>query len=267
MPEQETSKKQAPTHYVSSIKKGNTDTSGEKIIHVLASGNEFAIYEIEHPDINNRLKVLIDGHTDESENTLTEIFDIVKQDYIKAKGLLYRSPNFGMMKNRVAHALATCLRSGSDNKNIFPELITDIETEIKQAFQNRLFYLMPVFGTALLSLLYVIICLCLFPNLVYISAIIFTIALGCSLSVLTNMKGLHFEEYNKRWIYLIFGFERLFLSFVTGCIGYLLIRSKLLFPKIDVSDIWQLMPLITLSAFSERLIPNFLRGLDRKFKD
>ena len=63
-------KEMSKTDTVESIKaivSDAEDNSGNKVVNVLAKHNEYVIYEIETKDINNRIKVFIDGHTDESE--------------------------------------------------------------------------------------------------------------------------------------------------------------------------------------------------------
>ncbi|MCI0594378.1 hypothetical protein, partial [Chromohalobacter sp.] len=81
---------------VNDIVSGAEDMSGNKVVNVLAKHNEYVIYEIETKDINNRIKVLIDGHTDESEEKIQKRFNDVKQKYIEAKGMLSKSSNFEM---------------------------------------------------------------------------------------------------------------------------------------------------------------------------
>ncbi len=90
---------------------GAIDLSGNKVINVLAKYNEYVIYEIETDDINNRIKVFIDGRSDESETSIQKRFNSVKQKYIEAKGMLAKSTNFEMMKHRVAHTLSSALMS------------------------------------------------------------------------------------------------------------------------------------------------------------
>ena len=99
---------------IKALHAGGKDDLGNTIIQVLASGSEFAIYEIDHPDISERLRVTIDGRTDEREHELAERYNKVNQKYLEAIGLLYRSANLGVMKTRVAHVLATVLSSDKD---------------------------------------------------------------------------------------------------------------------------------------------------------
>ena len=67
---------------INSLKIGEKDTNGHIIVDILASGNEYSIYEIETKDINKKLRVLIDGNDDKSEKILTDKFNNVKQKYI-----------------------------------------------------------------------------------------------------------------------------------------------------------------------------------------
>ena len=75
------------TKVVSDIVNGGKDSSGNRIINVLAKQNELAIYEIDHPVINNKLRILIDGHTNELETLILNRFNKVKQKYIEEKWL------------------------------------------------------------------------------------------------------------------------------------------------------------------------------------
>ncbi|MFT7003086.1 MAG: hypothetical protein ACJAWW_000420 [Sulfurimonas sp.] len=55
---------------ISNIIINDKDMSGNKIINVLVKQNKYVIYEIETVDINNKIKVFIDGHSDESEHKI-----------------------------------------------------------------------------------------------------------------------------------------------------------------------------------------------------
>ena len=101
--------KNEPSERITSIVVGSKDSANNLVLNVLARNVEYVIYEIEDSDINNRIKILIDGLTDESEAKISQRFNAVKQKYIEAKGLLGKSSNYGMMKQRIAHTLSTCL--------------------------------------------------------------------------------------------------------------------------------------------------------------
>lgn len=150
----ETQKTKAePTEKIKLIVKNGTDPSGNKITNVLAKYNEYAIYEIEDDDINNRLRFIIEGHTDESEKIIRDRLNRVKSQYIKAKVLLGKSSNYGMMKQRIAHTLSTCLNSDEQNiGNEFIELINEITIEHEKLVVNRAIYLTPNFLSIFLFL-------------------------------------------------------------------------------------------------------------------
>lgn len=113
---------------IKNFKVNTKDPFGHTIVEVLAVGNEYVIYEIDITDINNKLHVYIDGYTNESEAVIIKRYIKVKQKYIEAKGLLYRSTNFGMMKNRVAHTLQSSLSSDEiDGNREFEEPIKIIK--------------------------------------------------------------------------------------------------------------------------------------------
>ncbi len=253
---------------IEKLKPGSKDAVGNKIHHVLAKGNEYCIYEIEHDDINYRLRVEIDGITDESEQRLVNKFNVVKNKYIIAKGLLYRSQNHGVMKNRVAHILSSCLQ-GEDlpQGGEFDELIDEIKTEIKRASSNRLYYFAP---SIFLTLVFTILCI-VFSDLRHskqdhwhLLIVLLSSLLGSSISILSSINRINFDELTYNLFYSIIGFERIFLSCVSGAIAYILIRSKLIFPQIGLNDYWNVMIIIIVSAFSEKLIPNILGRVEKR---
>ena len=260
--------KSEPTEHIKKIKYKSKDSNGYEILDVLATGNEYAIYEINHPDINHRLKVLIDGHTDDSEKLLADKFNLVKQKYIEAKGLLYRSSNFGMMKNRVAHALASCLSSDTiDGNEEFDKLIQDIKSESKATIINRVYYLLPcIMSTMILvAISFYNMNLRLIGSPYWQSIVVLLASsMGGSMSILVNAKRLHFEEYGTRWFYFMFGIERLFLSFVAGAIAFVLVKSEYMLPTVLNTSYWKIMPVLIAAAFSEGFVPTVLGKFDKK---
>lgn len=224
-------KKTQPTEDVKKYKIGEKDDSGHIIVEILSKNNEYVIYEIDTPDINNKLRVIIDGHTDESEKKITDRFNLVKQKFIEAKGLLYRSQNYGMMKNRVAHALSTALSSNNQNPNEeFDELIKQIKSETKKVLNNRIYYLLPA-------------------SIIFISLLIFI-----------NNK--HFEEFSEGY-YLILGLERIFLSNITAIIVYVLIKAGIVLPSLSDSSMWLTISIGIIAGFSETLAPSLLNKIEQ----
>lgn len=241
---------------------------GDIVTHVLASQNEFVIYEIDTPDINNRLKVLIDGHTDESERKIIQRFDKVKQEYVKAKGLLYRSPNIGMMKNRVAHSLATCLgceEDGFDGIALFRSLCSELEKEQKRTITNRFLYLLP----SLIAIVLATIATYAFhtqrvDNTAHwqMASSFLAASLGTGASMLTGVKKLHFEEFPLSRFYAIFGVERVFFGLVVGAIAFIAIKSGLVTSSILQSSTWASLMVLVAAGFSEHFAPSIIRKVE-----
>lgn len=251
--------KTQPTEDVKKYKIGEKDDSGHIIVEILSKNNEYVIYEIDTPDINNKLRVIIDGHTDESEKKITDRFNLVKQKFIEAKGLLYRSQNYGMMKNRVAHALSTALSSNNQNPNEeFDELIKQIKSETKKALNNRIYYLLPA------SIIFIsFFCIVFFYNVeACIFSVLFGASLGGILSLLIFINNKHFEEFSEGY-YLILGLERIFLSNITAIIVYVLIKAGIVLPSLSDSSMWLTISIGIIAGFSETLAPSLLNKIEQ----
>jgi hypothetical protein len=266
MPKEKSSKKTQPTERIQKIRIGETDSNGAKIVSVLATNNEFAIYEIEHPDVNSKLKILIDGLTDKSERRIQERFNAVKQKYIEAKGLLSRSANYGMMKQRIAHTLATCLNSETiDGNTEFSSLIATIREEHEKLVVNRCMYLIPcLFAVTLFFLVSLYLAAHkdgdshLWNISWQASTSLLSAGLGGGLSMLITAKSLNFEEFTSKNHYLIIGLERLLLSCMAGAVAFIAIKSEIAFPTFAQSNHWSFMAVLVLSGFSESFIPSIL---------
>lgn len=244
------------------------DPSGNRIITILSSQNEFIIYEIDTADINNRLRVLIDGYTDNSEKELVKKFDIVKQNYVRAKGMLYRSPNYGSMKNRVAHALSTCLNSSDSNFNgnkIFEDLCKEIEQEQKLIVTNSFLYILPV-------VVCVLIIFCLSYNILdqrvsntpdwqIISALLAS-ALGTGVSMTTSIKKVHFEEYKFSRFYFFIGIERVIFGFMVAAVAFIAIKSQLITSTLLGHGYWSSMMIFVAAGFAEQFVPSLIKKVD-----
>jgi hypothetical protein len=247
---------------INNIVVGAVDISDNKVISVLAKHNEYVIYEIEADDINSRLKVLIDGHTDESEEKITKRFNNVKQKYIEAKGMLSKSSNFEMMKNRIANTLSTCLNNDdTDGKQEFSDLISTITKEHEELVINRAIYLSPAF---LSSVILFVLCLILIElrieNTPYWQILVSLMgaSLGGSLSILINAKTLNFEEFKAKKHYFLLGVERILLAFIAGAVAFISLKSGVLSPSILSSSYWSFMLVLVIAGFSESFIPGFL---------
>ena len=257
---------------IKALKAGAKDGSGNTIIQVLASGDEFAIYEIDNPDISERLRVIIDGHTNEREHELAERFNKVNQKYIEAKGLLYRSMNLGMMKSRVAQVLSSVLASDQvDGNKEFYELIHNIHDEYRQVTVNRMFYLLPtILSTMAVSLeaFYLVWSNQLGRPLWQVTCILLGSCLGGSLSIFSGLKKYKFEEYSTSSFYLMFGLERVLLACIAGAVAFVFVQSGVInIDKIALKNEWNVILVSIIAGFSESLVPSVIEKVSKNVTD
>ncbi|MEI6651489.1 MAG: hypothetical protein WCL42_02810 [Chlorobiaceae bacterium] len=248
---------------VKALKVGAKDSFGNTIIQVLSAGDEFAIYEIDKPDLADRLRVHIDGSTNEREHELAERFTRVKQKYIEAKGLLYRSANLGIMKSRVAHALSAVLASDQvDGNKEFEELIQKINAEYRQVTVSRIFYLLPTIILTIavaMQAFYLVWSKQTGDPLWHVTCVLLGSCLGGSLSIFSGLKKYKFEEYSKSAFYLMFGMERVLLACIAGAVAYVVLQSGVInVDKIAIKNDWNVILISIMAGFSESLVPSII---------
>lgn len=260
--------KTQPTKGVMAIRVGEKDDSGDAVVGILYRENEFVIYEIASEDVNRVLALLVDGYDDASEKVIVDRLLAVQPKFIEAKALLGGLPNFGLMKNRVAHTLAMALRSDeARGRKEFDTLLRDIRKERTNALCKRLAYIAP---SAVMMGVGVWLG-CSFeawpvargtdnwPSVLRMVAI--AASIGGGLSAAVRVKGENLEELNVLW-YAVFGAERVILSFLTALIAFILVQAGVLLGPPAGESPWALLLVLVLAAFSEVLIPSILRGLE-----
>lgn len=251
-----------PTELVKKIKVGEIDSSGNRIVNVLSAKNEFVLYEIDSEIPENRLRILIDGHTDKREREIVEKFNKVKKDYVKAKGLLYKSSNMVSMQNRVAHTLSTILSSNSsDYDNHLNELIDEIMNEHKSIIRRKLSFIvfLLIMFTSSSILFYA------FHNdpnrlIRLASSIFFASTLGSIFSISFSLKNIIFDPDISVIYYIVVGLERNLLSFLSSIIAFVGVKSGIILSSFNIEgdNIYRLLFIMLIAGFSERLIPNIL---------
>lgn len=234
------------------------DPSGNIVTKVLAAGNEYVIYEIACENIEDSLRVFIDGYTDASEQILVKRFAKVKTKYTEAKGLLYKSTNYGSMKNRIAHVLSSILVLDDIDGNVeFDNLIKEIRREISDVTMRKALYIFPTF---LFSGIMFIMFIAMNRNS-YLLMTLVAAALGGSLSILHSLPKVRFDEMvNKAW-YFVSGCERVFLAITTSGIAAIVIKSQLIFQP---SNNWSASAILIAAAFSESFVPSILGKIEKK---
>lgn len=148
-------RKAVPTDIIREIVVGNKDIYGNLITNVISRGNEYAVYEINSDNIQQRLRLMIDGYDDDREAQISGWYMRVKEVYMKARVLLYKSEDYNIIQSRIAVALATAL-SGYPEESLrqFDNLIKEVNDEDRDKSKRRICYVVP--GYILLIILAVI---------------------------------------------------------------------------------------------------------------
>lgn len=263
---------------ISQIKIDEKDMAGDQVIKVLSKSNEFVIYEIDSDNIQQRIRVFIDGHTDESEALIQNRFNKVKSSYIQAKGELFHSTNFEMNKQRVVNTLSTYLSSDEQlNKEngqygqLFASLIQSIYEEQEKILKHRLLYISPVIIVTLVlicSLYFVrnereliILSMSWYDVLTYLSSIF----VGTCMSLLIKSKKFNFQESNRWLYYLLLGFERLILTVFLYLSAIILIKSEMILSPVLKDNSYSIMFFLLIVGFSESFIPSMLSKAESEF--
>lgn len=250
---------------IKGIKVHSRDYNGNLVVNVLASANEYSIYEIDTPIPENRLRVYIDGINDEREEKLTSRFNLVKHNYLLAKSLLYRSSNFNLMKSRVAHVLATALSSDDPdpNKN-FQILIDEIRAEYKKVVWRRVTFVLPAYTVLILLSIN---CLLINCNPAYLALelprdipkFLLLTVVGGVLSITYSLKKYVFETDPSKWFYFLLGWERISLALLAGVVVFVGIKSDLFLCHIFQANHYAQLFFGVVAGFSETCIPNILK--------
>jgi ribosome-associated toxin RatA of RatAB toxin-antitoxin module len=271
MTEDEKKYKEEQRKRLASLTVGSKDLSGNFITKVFSKADEYVIYEIKTNTLSESLRVQIDTEK-ENDKTLIDLFNHVRVNFAKLKGLLYKVNDDTSVKTRIAHIVSHALSGKADEANKqFTELIDEINKEYQQQFNHRLRYLI----TILLATLFLVgFSIYNYNNSLYLDKIeirnlIFMSsagAIGCFISVSRRLRKTIFEK-DVHWIlYIIYGFERVFISIFSSAIVYFAIKSNLIFGFANELD----KPIIAYivfgvaSGFSETLLPNLLIKLERE---
>ena len=93
-------------------------------------------------------------------------------------------------------------------------------------------------------------------------------AIGGFLSVSMDIKKVQIEASDFGYFQVIYGSIRILIAMLSGLIMFVLLKSELIFPRLDGSDDYYVICLLAIVAgFSESMIPNLLKKVeDNKMK-
>lgn len=271
MTEEEKKYKEEQRKRLGSLIVGSKDPSGNFITKVLSKSDEYVIYEIKTKTLSESLRVLIDTEK-ENDKTLIDLFNQVRVNFAKLKGLLYKVNDDTSIKTRIAHVISHALSGKAEEANKqFEELIEEINKEYGQQFNHRLRYLLTILCATLLLIAFSIYNYYnnLYLEKIEITNLIFMAtagSIGSFISISRRLRKTIFEK-DVHWIlYIFYGLERVFISIFCSVIVYFAIKSNLIFGLANELDKPILAYIVfgVVAGFSETLVPNLLIKLEHE---
>ncbi|WP_128548505.1 hypothetical protein [Larkinella soli] len=249
---------------------GGKDSYGNTISTVYGRGNEYVIYGIEAKNIVDSVRIWVDPETEEDKNGVQKKFDAVRIQYTHVKGLLFKTGGDPSYKTRIAHILAHALTVDPDESNaMFGKLADEINENYQDLFNNRIRYLLSSLAFTLLNCAVAVLVFrypLLLPsqelhNLVYVAA---GGSLGGFISISRRLNQTTFEKGVNKYLYIVYGIERIIIAVFGATIIYFAIRTNLLFGIANKAENPQFAYLIfaIVAGFSETLVPNLLIKLE-----
>lgn len=260
---------------IKGLQKGGIDTNGYNIVAIYDKGSCYAIYEIDTPDLAQRLSVFIDSVDDSTYSTLMGRFLQVQAKFIEAKGVLYKSNNINTYKQQLVNVLSNLFHnielSIDDINSKLDEIIKDINSEHKKFVLNKIAYIMPTVLTLICSLV-VFISVHEDQKMYFyyhmISLVIFGSCIGGLFSILYSQKQNDLERLSDyRLFYTIVGIERLMIAILGGIVAFCIIKSNTILPNVEAASYWDTLLILIVAGFSESLVPNLLNKISAKYEE
>jgi len=254
---------------------GGKDSSGNLISNIYSRGDEYVIYEISGVSEPESFRVYIDTVIESDPEGLIAKFEAIKGEITDFRSVLYKGVHDKSVKHRAANAVSTALRGDLEKaREIFAKITTQMTKEYKAILIGRLLYLSGAMAFIGLALVYSLIIyyfresrfvqhIPMLRELIY--AATFS---GCGglLSVCINFQEIQFERELGDFAYFTYGAQRMLVAGLCGLFTYMLIKSGILFSFLLKSEnpFITLMALCAAAGFSETLIPNALKNLEKK---
>jgi hypothetical protein len=270
MTPEETKYKEDQIKRMESFAVGKKASSGDLITKILARGDEYVIFEIQTKYLSDSIRLQIDT-IKEVDNTLTDRFNDIRSNFSKLKGLLYKVYDDSSLKVRIAHILAHGIMGKTVEANTqFEELITEINTEYSNQFKHRLRYLITLVAITMGLILFSIDTYYnkryfQMPNIRIFIFVLTGGSIGGFLSVSRRLRKTVFEKDVNKYLYIIYGIERVFISILGAIIIFFAIKSNLAFGIVNelTKPAYGFILFSIVAGFSETLIPNLLIRLEK----
>jgi hypothetical protein len=257
---------------------GGKDTIGNTIERIFSKGDEFVIYDVAGVSPVESIKVFF-RPKEKKDLTLEKNYNAVKEEFNKFKSVLYKTNADLSYKIRAAHAVSVALSGDRDFKKA-NELLHDISREAQADYRDmqkgRLLYLAGALAiSALMIMAGGIAYLFRFSEfalsnkgmLIFLYSAAFS-AFGGLFSIAYKIKEIVIEKGldKLKFMYFMFGAQRLLFSIFGGFAVIVLVKSKILFADLaaDGTNLYGLMAICYLAGFSETFIPNALKSFEEK---
>ncbi|MBT1066015.1 hypothetical protein KJY73_20745 [Bowmanella sp. Y26] len=251
-----------------------SDPIGRKINNIFSKADEYVIYEVENCQLHESIKVYIE-HVDEAEDALIIRYNDIKPDFDEFISVLCKYSLDDSYKKRASTAITLALDGKSEEaKKIFTRLKQDAENEYTEKVKGRLSYQTGAIALcALISLISIPTYLFRNSDFVATNPVLFEIlvlialsSMGGVLSVSLNVKSLTIDRGLSLKTYFFLGSERILISLIGGVLTYILIKSNLAFGVLynEGSNFFAVLAIGFLAGFSETLVPNTLRNIERE---
>jgi len=258
---------------ISQYKVNAKDENGNLITKIYARGDEFVIYESTDFPVYESLRINLDTIKEDDTEKGKSLAEI-KGDIDKFLAACARYNGTQLDKKRAANAIATAILGDSVKaKGIIENIIKDIKQDYKDIMYGRLFY---IIGALSLTITLMFIAkngymhrqLTQNNYMVYLHlkyACAFS-AIGGLISISLKIKQYNTDRELSKLFYYFNGCERITISVLAGILAYFMIKGQVFFGflNIDNGASPALLIVCALAGFSESLIPNTLRTLEKK---
>lgn len=265
--------KKAQQEAIAAFQIGAKDEAGYTISHIFAKSDEFIVYDAAELPSHESIRIYIKTKKDD-DTTLIDNYNKVKKYLDGFKSHCYKYKCGVEYKRRAATALAHGIYGDTDEAiRKFNDINSEIIKDHEESVRARLCYQIGAF-TPVIVLSVILLFIYLFRDAVFfvknplfltLPVCLFWASLGGYLSVSLTIKNTDREKSLKRRIYYFYGVERCLIALVAGVICYAIIKSGLVLDLLNKEDNkYVLFIIYLLSGFSETLIPNALKSIERK---
>lgn len=231
---------------------------GEIIGQIFSSHKDFLIYREE--DACNVSVYYPDENIEYSKN-----LSKISHKTAVLKGCVCNKLEHKKYNSRIAVMYREALRGNSETAEAIIDAILK-DAPIFKRNLARIFYLISCFSVVLFMIILSVLqdTIFQFDYLIPYLKIMLYGSLGGIISVTISIKKLNldFDFYN--WSQLIYGAFRIILAIISAIIAYVLIKSDLIFSKLDSTNIYLYYVLAVMAGFSETWIPNTLKKLQKE---